>query len=260
MSYENLVYALENGIARLTMNRPEKLNALNRKTMEELDAAIDAFSADDAAKALVITGAGAKAFVAGADINELARQTPREGKDYSLFGQRVLRKIETCRKPTIAAINGFALGGGLELALSCHMRVAAEGAKVGLPEVTLGIIPGFGGTQRLPRLVGRGMALQLILTGEMIKAEEALRIGLVNKVVPAESLMAEATSMAATILERGPVAVEFAIDAVNRGLEMPLEEGLFLEAGLFGLLTTSEDMKEGTRAFLEKRKPSFSGR
>jgi len=260
MSYKNLIYSVDAGIARITMNRPEKLNALNRETMHELDAALDDFFGDAGARLIILTGAGSKAFVAGADITELARQTPREGKDYSLFGQGVLRKLESGGKPSIAAINGFALGGGLELALACHMRIASQGALLGLPEVTLGIIPGFGGTQRLPRLVGRGIAMELILSGAKIDAAEALRIGLVNKVVPAEQLQSAAADLAAAILSRPPVAVAFAIDAVNRGLEMPLLEGLFLEAGLFGLLTTTEDMKEGTRAFLEKRKPSFTGR
>ncbi|MBI3451046.1 MAG: enoyl-CoA hydratase/isomerase family protein [Acidobacteria bacterium] len=262
MSYRNLLYAVSDGIARLTINRPDKLNALNRETVGEIDAAVQAFGADASARALVLTGSGDRAFVAGADISELAEQTPQGGKDYSLHGQRVLAQLETSVKPTIAAINGFALGGGLEIALACHMRVASETAKLGLPEVTLGIIPGFGGTQRLPRLVGKGRALEIILTGEPIDAREAHRIGLVNRVVPQPELLAEAEKLARTILSRGPVAVRFAIEAVGRGLEMPAAEGHFLEATLFGLLTTSEDMKEGTRAFLEKprRTPAFKGR
>ncbi len=260
MSFRNLLYQVEGGLARLTVNRPDKLNALNRETVMEIDAALAEFEKDAAAGALILTGAGPKAFVAGADIGELAEQTPRGGADYSLYGQRVLSRLERSSKATIAAINGFALGGGLELALACHLRVASEGASLGLPEVTLGIIPGFGGTQRLPRLIGRGRALELILTGDRIDAREAHRIGLVNRVVGAGDLMAEVEKLARSILSRGPVAIRMAIDAVNQGLEMPLDQALFLEAGLFGLLTTTEDMKEGTRAFLEKRKPSFRGR
>jgi enoyl-CoA hydratase len=260
MSFVNILYEVKEGIARLTVNRPDKLNALNRRTVTEIGEALDAFEKDAEARALLLTGAGEKAFVAGADIAELAEQTPQGGKEYSLFGQDVLGRLESSGKPTIAAINGFALGGGLELALACQLRIAAETASLGLPEVTLAIIPGFGGTQRLPRLVGRGKALEMILTGERIDAKEAHRVGLVNRVVPLADLVAEADKLARTILSRGPVAVRYAIEAVTRGLEMPLEEGLFLEATLFGLLTTTDDMKEGTRAFLEKRKPAFRGR
>ncbi len=260
MSYRNLLYEKKEGIVRLTINRPEKLNALNRETIQEIDAAITAFQEDGEARALILTGAGNKAFVAGADIGELAEQTPQEGKEYALFGQRVLGRLERSGKPTIAAVNGFALGGGLELALACHIRIASENAAVGLPEVTLGLIPGFGGTQRLPRLIGRSDALKMILTGDRIDAKEALRLGLVSAVVPQDELETTAEATARTIMSRGPVAVRFAIEAVNGGLEMPLAEGLFMEAGLFGLLTTTEDTKEGTRAFLEKRKPSFRGR
>jgi len=262
MTPRNIVYAVADGIARLTIQRPDKLNALNRETVGEIRVALEAFGADPAARALILTGSGEKAFVAGADIAELAEQTPQGGKDYSLYGQGVLALLETSVKPTIAAINGFALGGGLEIALACHIRLASENAKLGLPEVTLGIIPGFGGTQRLPRLVGKGKALEIILSGEPVDAREAHRIGLVNRVVPLAELLPEAEKLARTILSRGPVAVRFAIEAVGRGLEMPAAEGHFLEATLFGLLTTSEDMKEGTRAFLEKprRSPTFKGR
>lgn len=260
MAYKNILYEVKDGIARLTVNRPEKLNALDQETVKEIDAVMDAFTRDDDARALILTGAGPKAFVAGADIGELSRRTPQDGKEYSSYGQQVLGKLEASGKPTLAAINGFALGGGLEIALACHIRIAAKGASVGLPEVTLGIIPGFGGTQRLSRLIGRGRALELILSGDRIDADEAWRIGIVNKVVPADELMSRAEEIARTMISRGPVAVRFAIEAVDRGLEMPLAEGLFLEATLFGLLTTTEDMKEGTRAFLEKRKPSFRGR
>jgi len=260
VSYANILYTVQDGIARLTINRPDKLNALNRATVGEIGAAIDAFENDPSARALIVTGAGEKAFVAGADIAELAEQTPQGGKDYSIYGQGILSRLESSGKPTIAAINGYALGGGLELALSCHMRVASESAVLGLPEVTLAIIPGFGGTQRLPRLVGRGKALEMILSGDKIDAREAHRIGLVNRVVPPAEVLPEAEKLARSILARGPVAVRFAIEAVGRGLEMPLPEGLYLEASLFGLITTSEDMKEGTRAFVEKRKPVFKGR
>jgi enoyl-CoA hydratase len=260
MSWRNILYDVQGGIARLTINRPEKLNALDRETVEEIDAALREFEKDAGAGALILTGAGPKAFVAGADIGELSRQTPEGGKQYSLFGQGVLGRLEGGGKPTLAAINGYALGGGLEIALACHLRLAAKGAQLGLPEVTLGIIPGFGGTQRLPRIVGQGRALEMILTGDRIGADEALRIGLVNKVVPPEELIPRAEETARTILSRGPVAVRFALDAVRRGLQGTLAEGLILEATLFGLLTTTEDMKEGTRAFLEKRKPSFRGR
>jgi enoyl-CoA hydratase len=260
VSFKNILFESKDGLSRLTINRPDKLNALNRETVREIDAALDAFDKDAGARALILTGSGEKAFVAGADIGELAEQTPQGGKAYALYGQSVLSHLESSGKPTIAAINGFALGGGLEIALACHLRIASETASLGLPEVTLGIIPGFGGTQRLARLVGKGAALEMILTGNRIDAREAHRIGLVNRVVPSADLIAESEKLAGTILSRGPVAVRFAIESVNRGLEMPSAEGQFLEATLFGLLTTSEDMKEGTRAFLEKRKPAFSGR
>ncbi|HKY31776.1 MAG TPA: enoyl-CoA hydratase-related protein [Candidatus Polarisedimenticolia bacterium] len=260
MSYENLLYQVKDRAAVITINRPEKLNALNRRTVEELDAAVSAAGADPAVLAVVITGSGAKAFVAGADIGELEKQTPLSGKDYSVYGQEVLSRIESLGKVTIAAVNGFALGGGCELALACHIRVASDNARLGLPEVTLGIIPGFGGTQRLARLVGKGRAMEMVLSGEMIDAREAHRIGLVNRVVPEGHAVAEAEKLAGVVASRGPLAVRLAIEAIHEGLEMPLEEGLFLEATLFGLVTTSEDFKEGTRAFLEKRKARFTGR
>ncbi|HET9480613.1 MAG TPA: enoyl-CoA hydratase-related protein [Candidatus Polarisedimenticolia bacterium] len=260
MAYENLLYEVRDGVAVITVNRPEKLNALNRRTVEEIEAAIGQAEADAQVLAVILTGSGPKAFVAGADIGELARQTPLGGKDYSLYGQEVLARIESLGKVVIAAVNGFALGGGAELALACHLRVASENARLGLPEVTLGIIPGFGGTQRLSRLVGTGRALELILSGDMIDAREAHRIGLVNRVVPAGEAVAAAETLARTIIARGPVAVRLAIEAVNEGLEMPLEVGLFLEATLFGLVVTTEDFKEGTAAFLEKRKPQFKNR
>lgn len=260
MGYENLLYESAEGIARITINRPDKLNALNRRTMEELDRAVAQAGADSSVLAVIVTGSGPKAFVAGADIAELSEQTPVGGKDYSLWGQGVLARLESLGKPVIAAINGFALGGGCELALACNLRVASENAKLGLPEVTLGIIPGFAGTQRLARIVGKGRALEMVLSGEMIDAKRAHEIGLVNRVAPEGQAVAEAEKLARTILSRGPVAIRFAIEAINEGLEMPLEEGQFLEATLFGLVVTTEDFREGTRAFLEKRKARFQGR
>ena len=260
MSFENLLYEVRDGVAFITINRPDKLNALNRATVTELDRAVADAGADAAVRAIVVTGSGPKAFVAGADIGELAQQTPIGGKDYSIFGQEVLSRLESLGKVVVAAVNGFALGGGCELALACNLRVASENARLGLPEVTLGIIPGFGGTQRLARLVGKGKALELILSGEMIDAREAHRIGLVNRVVPEGQAVAEAEKLARLIMTRGPVAVGMAIEAVNEGLEMPVEEGFFLEATLFGLVVTTEDFTEGTRAFMEKRKAAFKGR
>jgi enoyl-CoA hydratase len=260
MGFENIGFEVNDGIAVLTVDRQGVLNALNRATLEEIDRAVlDVASREDAA-ALIITGAGSKAFVAGADIRELAECTPEGGAEYSLYGQGILDRIESLGKPVIAAINGFALGGGCELALACHLRVASQSAKLGLPEVSLGIIPGFGGTQRLPRLTGKGKALELILSGEMVGAEEALRIGLVNAIAPDGEVMALAGKLARSIIARGPVAVRRAIEAVNRGLETSQREAMFIESSLFGLTVASEDFKEGTRAFLEKRKPVFKGR
>ena len=248
------------GIARLTINRPDKLNALDRATVEALDRAVAGAGDDASVGVLILGGAGSKAFVAGADIGELASQTPVGGAAYARFGQMVFERLEGLGKPSIAAINGWALGGGLELALACTLRVAAETARLGQPETTLGIIPGYGGTQRLARLVGRGRALEMILTGEPIDAREAHRIGLVNRVVPADGLAAAAEELARTLLARGPVALRLALQAVLQGLEMTQAEGLRLESALFGLTCATEDMREGTRAFVEKRKPSFKGR
>ncbi len=260
MSYQNLLLEIRDRIGRVTVNRPEKLNALNRATLEELDHAFRSLAADPAVGAVILTGSGTKAFVAGADIGELARLSPVEGREFALFGQEVLSRIETLGKPVLAAVNGYALGGGCEIALACTLRIASSAAKFGQPEVNLGIIPGYGGTQRLARLVGRGKALEMILTGEMIDAAEAHRIGLANQVVAPEELMAKAEAVAGTILSRGPLAVRCALDAVHRGLSMPLQEGLAYEASLFSVLCGSEDMKEGTKAFLEKRKADFRGR
>ncbi|MCL6481821.1 MAG: enoyl-CoA hydratase/isomerase family protein [Firmicutes bacterium] len=260
MAYENIQYEKRDGIAYLTFQRPKVLNALNRKTVEELADALRDAREDDSVRVLILTGAGEKSFVAGADINELAQQTPVDGKEFSLFGQAVFRQLETLGKPSIAAINGYALGGGCELALACSIRIASRTARLGQPEVKLGIIPGYGGSQRLARLCGKGVAHELILTGEAISAEEALRIGLVNHVVEPADLMPTAEAIAKKIMANAPLAVKFAMEAIEHGLEMPQEEGLFLEATLFGLCCATEDMREGTRAFLEKRPAQFRGR
>lgn len=263
MSYENLENVkAENrdGVLFVFIDRPKVLNALNAQTVEEIGRVFAEARSDSAVKAVILTGGGEKAFVAGADINELAQKSPLTGKETSERGQFILSQIERFPKVVIAAINGFALGGGCELALACHIRIASDKAQIGLPEVTLGIIPGYGGTQRMARLLGKGKALEMVLTGDRIGAEEAERIGLVNKVVPADQLIAAAEEMARKIASRSPVAVRAAIEAVNNGSEMPFEEGQFLEATLFGLLCASEDMKEGMKAFLEKRPANFPGK
>jgi enoyl-CoA hydratase len=260
MAYENLLYDIKDQIATITFNRPKVLNALNRKTVEELGDALNRAREDSAVRVLILTGAGEKSFVAGADINELAQRTPVDGKEFSLFGQEIFHRLETMGKPSIAAINGFALGGGCELALSCTVRIASKNARLGQPEVKLGIIPGYGGSQRLARLCGKGVAHELVLTGEMISADEALRIGLVNHVVELAELISTAEGIAKRIIANAPLAVKFAMEAVEHGMEMPQEEGLFLEATLFGLCCATEDMREGTRAFLEKRPAQFKGK
>ena len=260
MSYQTLLFEIRDGIAFVTVNRPDKLNALNDQVMLDLAGAAERIATEAEIKGAILTGSGPKSFVAGADIGDLSRQGPFDGKARAQRGQAVLRRLETCGKPVIAAINGFALGGGCELAMACHIRIASENAKFGQPEVKLGIAPGYGGTQRLPRLVGKGIALQLILTGEMIDAQEAYRIGLVNKVVPAADLLAESEKVLRGILAMGPLAVRLSIEAIDTGLEMTLDEGLLLEANHFGLLAATEDMKEGTTAFLEKRAARFQGR
>jgi enoyl-CoA hydratase len=260
MHYENVKVDVRDGLLVLTIDRPKVLNALNAQTVEEIYHVFAAARDDETVKAVILTGGGEKAFVAGADINELAMKTPITGKETSERGQFILSFIETFPKPVIAAINGFALGGGCELALACHIRIASEKAQIGLPEVTLGIIPGYGGTQRMARLLGKGKALELICTGDRIGAAEAERIGLVNKVVPADQLMTVAEEMARKIMSRGPLAIRAAIEAVIRGGEMPMHEGEFLEATLFGLLCASEDTKEGMKAFLEKRPANFKGK
>src|SRR6266487_251851 len=260
MSDETIRFELRDAIAFITINRPDKLNALNDQVVDELAQAAERVATEAEIKGAILTGAGRKAFVAGADIAELAKQGAFDGKARALRGQAMLRRFETCGKPLLAAVNGYALGGGCELAMACHLRIASENARFGQPEVKLGIAPGYGGTQRLPRLVGKGNALYLILTGEMIDAAEAHRIGLVNKVVPAEHLLAEAEKVLRGILAMGPLAVRLALEAVERGFDMTLEDGLLLEANHFGLLAGTRDMKEGLTAFLEKRAPRFEGR
>jgi enoyl-CoA hydratase len=259
MAYELLTFDVADRIATVTVNRPDKLNALNDALMAELGRAIDEAVGREDVGGVLLTGAG-RAFVAGADIAELAGQNAVEGKARAERGQRTFRRFETSPKPTIAAVNGFALGGGCELAMACHIRLASDAAKFGQPEVKLGIVPGYGGSQRLPRLVGKGRALQLLLTGEMIDAAEALRIGLVNRVVPAVELLPSARTMLATILAQGPRAVAQCIEAVDRGLDMGLDDAIALEASYFGLLSATTDKAEGMRAFLEKRAPTFTGR
>src|SRR5262245_8816712 len=256
---EHIAVEKKGTTAVVRVNRAEKLNALNASIVSGLFDAFRELARDDEVRGIVLTGAGEKAFVAGADISELATMTPISGIGVSRAGQDAFRFIETMRKPVIAAVNGFALGGGLELALACHIRIASENAKLGLPEVKLGIIPGYGGTVRLPRLVGRGRALELMLTGEMIDAAEAFRIGLVNRVVPQPELLATAEALVGKITTNGPVAVALAIEAVDHGYNSTTEDALRLESNLFGLLASTADMKEGMSAFLEKRKAAFRG-
>ncbi|HTR77289.1 MAG TPA: enoyl-CoA hydratase-related protein [Gemmatimonadaceae bacterium] len=259
MAYQTLLFEPKDGIAVVSLNRPDKLNALSDQVMRELADVARRLESETELQGAILTGVG-KAFAAGADIGDLAQQGPFDGKARALFGQAILRRIETCGKPVVAAVNGFALGGGCELAIACHLRVASEQAKFGQPEVKLGITPGYGGTQRLPRLVGKGVALDLILTGRTIDAAEALRIGLVNRVVPHADLMREAEALLKAILANAPLAIRLALEAVERGTEMELEQGLLLEANHFGLLAATEDMKEGLTAFLAKRSPQFHGR
>jgi enoyl-CoA hydratase len=259
MTFENILVEVKDQIARITVNRPQVLNALNRQTLQELRQAFNEAGDHPDVRVLILTGAGDKSFVAGGDINELAKQTPTDGTKFGLIGQEVLHRLETLGKPSIAAINGFALGGGCELAMACTIRIASRSARLGQPEAKLGIIPGLGGTQRLARLCGKGVAHELILTGEMISAEDALRVGLVNIVVEPADLIAAAEKIAHKIAANAPLAVKFGMEAIERGLQMPQEEGLFLEASLSGLSCATEDMREGTRAFLEKRPPRFQG-
>ena len=259
MPYASIELSVADRVATITVNRPDKLNALNAATIGELGDAIDEVRQRDDVGGVMLTGAG-RAFVAGADIGELAAQTPMQAKQRALRGQQIFRRFETSPKPVIAAVNGFALGGGCELAMACHIRIASDAAKFGQPEVKLGICPGYGGTQRLPRLVGVGRALQLLMTGEMIDAAEAYRIGLVNRVVPGAELLSTSEAMLRQMLANGPLALSSCIEATIRGSEISLEDGLNLEANHFALLAGSQDMAEGTRAFLEKRPPAFAGR
>jgi enoyl-CoA hydratase len=257
---ENLRCERDGAIAVITVNRPKVLNALNTRTMDELRRTILSLKHDDGVRSVILTGAGDKSFVAGADINELAEQSPTGGRDHAMRGQHVLDLIENMGKPVIAAINGYALGGGCELAMACTLRLAADTAKIGQPEINLGLIPGYAGTQRLSRLVGAGRALELLLTGDPISAAEAHRLGLVNRVVPAADLMPEARRVAAALATKAPIAVRYIIDAVNKGLQMNFAEAQVFEATLFGLVASTDDMREGTRAFLEKRQAEFKGK
>jgi len=259
-SFEHILFAVDAaGIASITVNRPAKRNGLSRRVMAELGAAFDLLAEDTAIRAAIVTGAGDAAFVAGADIGELTALTDAEMRQFALDGQRVLRRLETAGKPSVAAINGFAMGGGLELAMAATVRIAAETARLGQPEAVLGLMPGFGGSQRLPRLVGRGRALEMLLAGQPISAAEAWRIGLVNAVVPQAQLLASARAWLGKVLRNGPLAVRLTMEAVDKGLDGGMEEGLQLEAVLFGICAASQDGREGTRAFIEKRPPEFTG-
>ena len=260
LTLENVLYEKKDSIAYVTLNRPKVLNALNKKTWADLQTAFEAARDDAAVRGVILTGAGDKAFIAGADISELANVSAVEAEESSTFGQEVLNLVENLGKPVIAAINGFALGGGCETAMACTIRVASEHAKFGQPEVKLGLIPGGGGTQRMPRLVGKGRALQIILSGEIISAQEAYRIGLVNEVVPAADVITRAEAILKQIFSNAPIAVKYSLEAVNKGLEASVAEGLSLEASLFGLCAGTEDKREGTQAFLQKRAPQFQGR
>jgi enoyl-CoA hydratase len=260
MEYKNLLTKKGDGIGWVIINRPDKLNALSTSTVRELHRAFLSYKEDTEVRAIILSGSGEKAFVAGADINELARLDFDTGKKYALEGQELTKLIENFNKLVIAAINGYALGGGTELALACHVRIASENAKMGQPEVKLGLIPGFGGTQRLARLVGKGKAMELVLNGTIIDVQEAHRIGLVNQVVSLGDLFPTCEALARKVIVHGPLAVEYSIEAINKGLDRTLEEGLLLEAELFGMACGTEDSKEGTKAFLEKRKAKFQSR
>ena len=260
MSESPLLIETTDAVRTITVNRPDKLNALNSATLDALHEAFDAAAADADVRVVVLTGAGEKAFVAGADISEMNGLTPVQGRDFSLRGQRMMRRVEKMPKPVIAAVNGFALGGGLELAMCCHLRIAGDNAKVGQPEINLGLIPGFGGSQRLLRLAGRAATLELCLTGAPIGAERARELGIVNRVVPAAELQAETLKLASQLANAAPLALRAMLDSVNIGGECGIEEGLEYESAQFGLVFSTDDMREGTTAFLEKRKPAFKGR
>jgi enoyl-CoA hydratase len=259
MSFDNLLVEREAGVAILTIQRPQRLNALDARTLDELRQAVLDLQQDNSIRCLILTGAGEKAFVAGADINELSQNVPEVARRWALAGQQVFDLIEHLGKPVIAAVNGFALGGGCELAMACTIRIASETAKFGQPEINLGLIPGLAGTQRLARLVGKAKAMEMVLTGAPITAHEALTIGLVNRVVPASDLLRDARALATELSAKPAVALRYAMEAIHQGLEMPFAEACRLEAALFGLAAATDDMREGTRAFLEKRKPVFKG-
>jgi enoyl-CoA hydratase len=260
MTFDNLLFERVGPVATVTINRPDVLNALNRATLGELQRAFEILGADTDVRAVILTGAGPRAFAAGADINELAALTPSDSRDLATRGQQVFSTIEELGKPVIAAINGFALGGGCELAMACTLRLAADTAKLGQPEIQLGLLPGYGGTQRLPRLVGRGRALELMLLGTPITAAEAERIGLVNRVVPADRLQDDARGLATSLAARAPLAMRAILDAVHAAANSSLADGCAFEAALFGVIAGTDDMREGTRAFLDKRTPIFQGR
>jgi enoyl-CoA hydratase len=260
MTFDNLLIERDAAVALVTLNRPKVLNALNTPTLTELAAAMTSLKNDPEVRAIVITGAGDKSFVAGADINELAALSPVQGKEHARRGQDIFDAIEQLGKPVIAAINGFALGGGCELAMACTLRIAADAARFGQPEINLGLIPGYAGSQRLPRLVGKGAALEILLSGDMITAQRAYEIGLVNRVVPAAELMSEAKNLARALASKAPIAVRYILDAVHHGADSPFAQGQYLETSLFGTIASSEDMREGTKAFLEKRKPVWHGK
>ncbi|MDJ0657180.1 MAG: enoyl-CoA hydratase-related protein [Xanthomonadales bacterium] len=256
----NLLLEISDAVATVTVNRPDKLNALNRETVSELFEVFARLGADDSVRAIVLTGAGEKAFVAGADITEINQLKPVDATEFGRRGQRLMSTIENLGKPVIAAVNGFALGGGCELAMACTLRIASESARIGLPEINLGILPGYGGTQRLPRLVGKGLALEMALSGKPVDAARAYEIGLVNRVVEGDELLAQAGKLAASLAGNAPIATRHILRAINEGTESSLERGLDIEAQLFGLCCSTDDMVEGTSAFMEKRKPSFTGR
>ncbi|NOX88287.1 MAG: enoyl-CoA hydratase [Calditrichaeota bacterium] len=259
MSFQNLLVEIEGAIGVVTINRPDKLNALNRRTLEELSSLLSDLQADENIKGILLTGSGEKAFVAGADLKEIKDLNGESAIRFARFGQELFDRIENFPKPVIALVNGFALGGGCELAMACHIRIASENARFGQPEINLGIIPGYGGTQRLARLIGKGRALEILLTGDMIDARRALEIGLVNRVVPAEKLMDQGKALLGKIIDKGAIAVQSIFQAVNQGLNQTLDQGLHLEAFLFGRVCATKDKDEGISAFFEKRKPQFKG-
>ncbi len=260
MSFKTLVVEIDDSVATVTIDRPEKLNALNHTVLQELNTLFDALQDDDTVKGILLTGAGEKAFVAGADLQEIKDLTGEAAIKFARLGQQLFRRIENFPKPVMALVNGFALGGGCELAMSCHLRIASDKARFGQPEINLGIIPGYGGTQRLPRLIGKTRALELLLTGDMIEADKALEFGLVNRVVPADQLIDEGKTLMKKIVAKGSIALHSILQAVQQGLNQPLEQGLELEALLFGRVCATEDKDEGLKAFFEKRKPQFKGR